>query len=86
VALIGDHSLRWPQPEGIAGAGAVLLAVVRATGAFGLLLGLLLMRSTPVSGLKPLFTSSGVSSVLMLLGVRLEAVNGVSPELFCAIG
>jgi hypothetical protein len=31
------------------------------------------MRSTPTRGVKPLFTSSGVSSVLILFGVSLLA-------------
>ena len=56
-----------------------------ASGALGLLFGLWLMRSTPVSGLKPWLTSSGVSR-LLLIGVRFDALNGISPGLFCARG
>jgi hypothetical protein len=40
------------------------------------------MRSTPASGRKLCVVSSGVINVLMLLGVRGDGLNGVSPELF----
>src|SRR6266851_7221403 len=53
----------------------LVLLLLGAAGALGLLLGLWLTRSTPASGLKWLLTSSGVSNVLMLVGVSRLAWN-----------
>ena len=64
----------------------VPLPLLGATGAFGFAFGLLLIRSTPTSGLKSRVVSSGVSSVLMPFGVRADGLNGVSPEKFAANG
>src|ERR1700676_4151881 len=63
----------------------LVLALSGGSGTLGLLLGLWLRRSTPVSGPKLLFTSSGLAR-LLTVGVRGDAVNGVSPDRFMAFG
>src|SRR6202171_4750689 len=63
----------------------LVLLLLGAAGALGLLLGLWFRRSTPTSGPKLWFTSSGLAR-LLTFGVCEDAVNGVSPERFMAFG
>src|ERR1700682_4544108 len=63
----------------------LVLLLLGAAGALGLLLGLWLNRSTPASGPKLWFTSSGLTR-LLTFGVCCDAANGVSPARFMAFG